>query len=150
MVTTRHLDVGNGDILVLIGTMKGLFFLRSDRTRKSWQMGGPHFPGHSVYSLAYDDRGGRQRLWAGTQSMHWGPILTFSDDFGKTWSPPNDSGLKFPNDTGMSLKQIWQIQLGHPGFADELFPECFVCLSWATHFGFKCLVHSRQFAPVLH
>jgi hypothetical protein len=117
MVATRHLPVKDGNVLLLVGTTKGLFLLRSAGPgRASWEVGGPHFPGHQVFAAALDSRGGRHRLWAASHSHHFGAVLRSSDDFGRTWTPPGDSGLKFPADAGVSLKQIWQIL---PGRADE-------------------------------
>src|SRR5262249_56634341 len=81
MAATRQLKVKDGDVLVLVGTMKGAFLLRAPGSRASWELGGPHFPGHAVYAMAYDDRPGRPRLWAAPASMHWGAFLRSSDDF---------------------------------------------------------------------
>ena len=64
MVATRHLSMRNGDVLLLIGTTKGAFLLRSDAKRSRWEVGGPYLPGHSVYAMAYDGRHGR--LWMST------------------------------------------------------------------------------------
>jgi hypothetical protein len=97
---------------VLVGTMKGAFVFRSNAARKKWDVGGPYFPGHAVYALAYDSRAGRRRLWASTTSMHWGSILRKSDDFGRTWTDPEQANVKFPEDTGLSLRNIWQIRPG--------------------------------------
>jgi photosystem II stability/assembly factor-like uncharacterized protein len=116
MVATRNVQVRDGDVMVLVGTMKGSFILRSNAARKQWDLGGPYFPGHAVYAMAYDDRGGRPRLWAGTNSMHWGAVLRSSDDFGRTWTEPETANVKFPVETGASLKQIWKIE---PGRRDE-------------------------------
>ena len=116
MVATRNVQVKDGDALLLVGTMKGAFLLRSSGARKTWEVGGPYFPGHSVYAMAYDDRGGRPRLWASTNSMHWGGVLRSSDDFGRTWTEPESANVKFPAETGASLKQIWKIR---PGRRDE-------------------------------
>ena len=117
----RHVKVQSGDVVLLVGTMKGLFLLCSDPRRSSWSVGGPYFPGHSVYALAYDSRGGRQRLWVGAHSLHWGAVLHYSDDFGRTWSPPEEVDLKFPQDTGLSLKQIWQLVPGGSQEPDRLY-----------------------------
>ena len=84
-------------------------------------MGGPYFPGHAVYALAYDSRNGRHRLWASTQSQLWGTFLRSSDDFGKTWTNPFEANLKFPADSGVSLKNIWQICLGREEDPDVLY-----------------------------
>jgi photosystem II stability/assembly factor-like uncharacterized protein len=112
MATLRHLSVKDGDVLVLVGTTKGAFFLRSNAARADWELDGPHFPGQSVDALAYDSRDGRRRVWAGTISGHWGPGLRTSDDFGRTWDPPGPSRLRFPKDAGAALKRVWQITPG--------------------------------------
>jgi hypothetical protein len=122
MVATRHVAVRDGDVLLLVGTTKGLFLLRSPgHGRSTWEMGGPHFPGHAVFAAAFDSRGGRHRLWASSHSMHFGAVLRSSDDFGRTWTPPGNSLLKFPADAGVSLRQIWQIRPGRSDEADTLY-----------------------------
>jgi hypothetical protein len=100
---------------VLVGTMKGAFVFRG-RGRGYERVGGPQFAGQPVYSLAYDDRGGRERLFAGTENPFFGSVLRTSDDLGRSWSDPKEPNLKFPPDTELTLKQIWQIA---PGRADE-------------------------------
>jgi photosystem II stability/assembly factor-like uncharacterized protein len=112
MAATRHVAFADGDVMLAVGTMKGLFLLRSNGGRAEWQLGGPHFPGRAVYSLAFDDRAGRRRLWVGAQSEHFGPGLSTSDDFGRSWQSPETRALRFPEDTGASLEQIWQIRPG--------------------------------------
>jgi hypothetical protein len=122
MAETRHLSVKDGDVLLLVGTMKGAFILRSSAARSRWEMGGPYFPGHAIYALAYDGRAGRRRLWAGSGSEHWGPALRSSDDFGRSWNTPEHPAIRFPDDTGAAVKRIWQIL---PGRADE--PQTLYC-----------------------
>ena len=121
MPETKHVDTKPGDVLLLTGTMKGAFILRSDSARRDWQVGGPYFPGRAVYALAYDDRNGRHRLWAAVNSSYWGSYLSSSDDFGKTWTEPETYGVKFPEEADNSVKQIWQIALGHPDEPDTLY-----------------------------
>jgi hypothetical protein len=111
MPKAQHVSVKTGDVLVLVGTMKGAFVFRSDASRKKWQRGGPYFPGQAVYAMAYDDRGGRKRLWAAPGSEHWGSALRSSDDFGKTWTG-GEGTVAFPEKTGAALKRIWQIRPG--------------------------------------
>jgi hypothetical protein len=43
--TPRPLRARNGDVLLLVGTMKGLFLLRSNASRRRWDITGPFFPG---------------------------------------------------------------------------------------------------------
>jgi len=122
MVDVRQVSVKEGDVLLLIGTMKGAFVLRSNASRSHWDVGGPYFAGQPVYALAFDQREGRRRLWAGPASEHFGSILSSSDDFGRTWTNPVNAPIRFPEDTGKSLKRIWQIR---PGPEDE--PETMYC-----------------------
>jgi len=121
MPEIQHITAKNGDILLLIGTMKGAFVLRANKTRKKWEVGGPYFPGMAVYAMAYDGRAGRNRLWAGPQSMHWGALLSSSDDFGQSWTNPEEANVKFPEGTGAALENIWQIEPGHDDEPDTLF-----------------------------
>jgi serine/threonine protein kinase len=117
----QHLDVKNGDVLLLLGTTKGAFLAKSKSDRKHWEVAGPYFHGHAVYSLAYDSRDGRHRLWASTGSPLWGTYLRSSDDFGKTWTNPLEATIKFPPESGLSLKNIWKIALGPPEAPDKLY-----------------------------
>jgi photosystem II stability/assembly factor-like uncharacterized protein len=121
MPDTHHITPRDGDVLVLVGTMKGAFILRSDQGRRKWEIGGPYFPGSAVYALAYDGRGGRHRLWAGPNSMHWGGLLRWSDDFGRNWTNPEEANVKFPEGTEAALKQIWQIAPGRAGEPETLY-----------------------------
>src|SRR5258708_25577502 len=85
--SVRHAQVRKGDFVLLVGTTKGAFILRSNAQRSRWDVGGPYFHGHNVYSMALDSRGGQHRIWASTQS-YWGTLLRSSDDFGKSWTNP--------------------------------------------------------------
>jgi serine/threonine protein kinase len=116
----RHVQVKKGDFLLLVGTTKGAFILKSNRQRGRWEVGGPYFHGDAVYALAYDNREGRHRIWASTHS-YWGTLLRSSDDFGKSWITPEEATICFPVDAGLSLKNIWQITLGHPDEPNVLY-----------------------------
>jgi photosystem II stability/assembly factor-like uncharacterized protein len=112
----------NEEALLLVGTMKGAFVLRSDRSRKKWKIEGPHFRGEAVYALLHDTRGDRPRTFAATNSMHWGPTLRTSNDNGVTWSKPGPQTVRFPADSGRALAQIWQISSGR-----STEPDVFYC-----------------------
>jgi predicted Ser/Thr protein kinase len=116
----RHVRVKKGDFLLLVGTTKGAFLLKSNCQRTRWEVGGPYFHGYAVYALAYDDRDGRHRIWASTHN-YWGTLLRSSDDFGKSWTTPQEATIRFPADTGLSLNNIWQITLGRPDEPDVLY-----------------------------
>jgi hypothetical protein len=122
MPETHHVKPRNGDVLLLVGTMKGAFILRANASRKKWEIGGPYFPGSAVYAMAYDGRAGRHRIWAGPHSMHWGALLRSSDDFGKSWTNPEAANVKFPESAGAALERVWQIV---PGRESE--PETLHC-----------------------
>src|SRR5712675_1025957 len=96
MEATSMIKPKGGDALVLLGTTKGAFLLRSDKKRKKWDVSGPHFPGHVVYAMAYDGRAGRQRLWFSSFNWAFGTTLRASDDFGRTWSHPVNHPMQPP------------------------------------------------------
>jgi photosystem II stability/assembly factor-like uncharacterized protein len=120
MPVIHHVNPRGGDVVLLVGTMKGAFVLKG-AGRRNWEVGGPYFPGSAVYALAFDARAGRHRIWAGPNSMHWGGTLQSSDDFGKTWTVPVEANVKFPEGTGAALKQIWQIAPGRAAEPDTLY-----------------------------
>ena len=121
MPEVHHVTPRDRSVIVLVGTMKGAFVFYSDGDRRQWEMGGPYFPGSAVYAMAYDGRAGRHRIWAGSMSMHWGPVLNSSDDFGKNWSSPENTLVRFPEETGASLQQIWQITAGREDEPETLY-----------------------------
>ena len=110
-----------GDVVLLVGTAKGAFVFRSDQKREQWEMAGPFLPGHKVYSLAYDGRGGRSRVFASTFNNHWGVVISHSDDFGKTWRVPEEVNVKLPEGSGQAVKQVWEIVTGGEGEPDALY-----------------------------
>jgi hypothetical protein len=105
-----------GDVLVLVGTMKGAFLFRGGPDRRAFTASGPHFPGHVVYALAFDARAGRRRVLAGVSSMHWGAVVRASDDLGRTWTDPAEANVRFPADTDTALANLWQLT---PAGADQ-------------------------------
>ena len=119
-VEAAPISVEPGDPILLVGTTKGAFLLRSRPERRAWDIGGPHFPGLSVYAMAFDDRAGRRRLWAAPKSEHFGAELVCSDDFGASWQRPETPSIRFPAETEASLANIWQIAPGGAAEPDVL------------------------------
>jgi hypothetical protein len=101
--------------LVAIGTRKGLWLAHSP-DRRTWQVDGPHFGIQEVPSICIDGRGDVTRILVGARSEHWGPGISWSDDFGKSWHETDDGAISFPADTGSALGRVWQLQ---PGPATE-------------------------------
>ncbi len=121
MPAVQHISAKKSDVILLVGTMKGAFVLRSNGARKKWEIGGPYSIGSPVYAMAFDQRQGRQRLWWAQQSFRWGTVLCSSDDFGKTSTEPETYSVKFPPESKLALKNIWQISLGGPSSPDTLY-----------------------------
>ena len=121
MPEITYVDAKPGDVLLLVGTMKGAFVLGSDKNRKKWTVGGPYFPGRAIYALAHDQRQGRSRLWAAVNSSFWGSYLSTSENLGRNWTEPEAYNIKFPEGTETSLKQIWQLVPGHKDEPNSLF-----------------------------
>ncbi|HKN84116.1 MAG TPA: hypothetical protein VJW17_11795 [Pyrinomonadaceae bacterium] len=121
MPEINHVDANPGDVVLLVGTMKGAFLFSSNKDRKDWTVGGPYFPGRAIYALIHDQRSERHRLWAAVNSSYWGSYLSSSENLGREWTEPEAYNVKFPESTDTALKQIWQIEEGHPDDADTLF-----------------------------
>ncbi len=117
----EHLAAKNGDVLLLVGTNKGAFLLRSSRDRSRWDVAGPYFHGQGVNAMAYDGRCGKHRLWISTNNVMWGAFLRSSDDFGRIWTNPLEAGIRFPTESGAALRNIWQITLGRNDEPDKLY-----------------------------
>jgi hypothetical protein len=96
--------------LLMIGTRKGLWLAHTD-DRETWRFDGPHFLMNEVVSCAIDTRGGSTRLLAGAMSSHFGPQVFRSDDLGETWEETPNGAIRFPEDTGAALEQVWQLAL---------------------------------------
>src|SRR5579884_1706997 len=102
MPSVQNIAAKNGDVLLMVGTTKGAFLLRSDAGRKHWEAGGPYSFGSPVYAMAFDQRDGRQRLWWAQQSFRWGTVLRSSDDFGRTSTEPEAYSIKFPAESNLA------------------------------------------------
>lgn len=74
----------SGAVTLLIGTRKGAFTLKSDRTRRTWKLSAPIFLGNIVHHVACDPRDRRTILMAASTG-HLGPTVFRSTDLGKTW-----------------------------------------------------------------
>jgi hypothetical protein len=117
----KQLTSDNGDVVLLVGTMKGAFLLRSDADRRKWRLEGPHFQGFAVYSMLHDGRTARNRTYAAANNPFFGSALRSSEDYGGSWSEPERYTIKFPEESGRALKQIWQITPGRAAEPDVLY-----------------------------
>jgi hypothetical protein len=109
------------DTLVLVGTTKGLFTLRAAGGRDHFELAGPTFAGEEVYSTCVDTRGPTPRVFAGSVSNHWGPVLRRSDDLGGSWSEDETAALTFPDGSEAALARIWQLTPGPAESPDVVY-----------------------------
>ncbi|SFP52652.1 hypothetical protein SAMN05421810_102851 [Amycolatopsis arida] len=102
------------DVVLGIGTRKGLWLARSRDGRASWELTGPLFPITDVKAVAIDTRRSTPRLLASVTSEHFGPTVALSDDLGRTWEEPEHAPIAFPDDTDTALAGVWQLVPGPP------------------------------------
>jgi len=72
-------------LVVLVATRKGAWLFHGDTKRRTWQVEGPHFLGHTVSHLQLDPRDGRTLL-AAARTGHLGPTVFRSTNLGRTWN----------------------------------------------------------------
>jgi hypothetical protein len=109
-----------GPVALLIGTRKGAFILRSDRSRRTWKLSPPIFLGHIAHHLVLDPRDRRTLLMA-ARTGHLGPTVFRSTDFGKTWAeaqrPP--AFPKVPEgEKGRVVDHVFWLTPGHASEPD--------------------------------
>src|SRR5438094_7909563 len=100
-----------GPVALLVGTRKGAFIVRSDRSRRTWKLSDPLFLGHIIHHLVLDPRDGRTLL-AAARTGHLGPTVFRSTDGGKTWKeamrPP-----AFAEGSGRVVDHTFWLTPGH-------------------------------------
>ena len=103
------------DVLLLVGTRKGLFFLRADAARKEWAQSGPHFLGSVVHDVCLDPRDGKTLLVA-ARTGHLGPTVFRSTDLGASWeeakAPPKFKAAP-EGAEGRAVKHVFWLTPGH-------------------------------------
>ena len=99
------------ETLLLVGTAKGLFILRS-KDRSKFTFDGPHLTGMEINHAVFDERTGT--IHATANSPWYGSRLSSSKDMGKTWTD-SSKGPAFEKDSGSKLDRIWHIE---PSLAD--------------------------------
>lgn len=108
MENCDRINPQNGELVLVIGTVKGAFIFHSDRSRQRFRIAGPYLRGQAVYSAAYLPNS--ERILVGSKSEHWGSVVSWSNDFGASWSEPADGNIKFPAGSGMSLNAVWALE----------------------------------------
>ena len=91
-------------VLLIIGTEKGAFLMRSEKALVDWKVEGPLFKGWRVTTAARDTRG---RYLLGVASQVYGATIQISDDLEK-WHQAL-GGPSYPSGGTRRLNQIWKI-----------------------------------------
>ncbi|HLG19988.1 MAG TPA: glycosyl hydrolase [Bdellovibrionota bacterium] len=100
---------------LLIGTRKGAFFLRGDKSRRKWRLSDPLFLGNIVHHVVCDPRD-RNTILLAARTGHLGPTVFRSTNGGKNWKeatrPPS-----FPKaaegEKGLVLDHVFWLTPGH-------------------------------------
>ena len=111
---TDHPRPNKGDVLLLVGTRKGVFIFSADERRADWKMAGPFWPGSDVFHAIYDPRGDG-RLWVVRNDPVFGSEIHQSSDFGRTWQSSR-TGPQIASNSSIKLNRLWHVT---PGREDE-------------------------------
>jgi photosystem II stability/assembly factor-like uncharacterized protein len=94
------------DVVLFVGTDKGLFIARREGSRGSWQLDGPKLPGHSILQVVQTP--GRPSQWlAAARHNVWGAHLYRSDDGGESWASLDAAPHHPPGRHPAALKAVW-------------------------------------------
>jgi photosystem II stability/assembly factor-like uncharacterized protein len=96
-------------VVLSVGTRKGLFLLKSDASRDTWQMAGPFLNGGDVNHATVDPR--TCTLYATANDPWFGTHVAVSRDLGATWSEQRGAP-KFPEDAGRTVERLWRLEPG--------------------------------------
>ena len=101
-------------VLVTVGTRKGLFFYTSGIGRSKWKMLGPFWKGKEINHAVYDPRNGT--VFVTVNDPWFGCEIARTPDFGKNWIAARENP-KFHPDSGVKLERIWHLEPGQIGRA---------------------------------
>ena len=110
MERAESINPHGGDLILIVGTVKGGFIFKGNRARQRFDIAGPYFKGQAVFSTAYLPDQRAPRILVGHTSMHWGALVSWSDDFGASWHEPEDGNVKFPAGSGLTLNAVWALE----------------------------------------
>jgi photosystem II stability/assembly factor-like uncharacterized protein len=105
-------------VVLSVGTKKGLFLLKSDASRDSWQVAGPFLNGYEVNHGMIEPSS--CTLYATANNPWFGTHVAVSQDFGATWSEQHGAP-KFPEDAGRSVERLWHLEPGRPSQPGVLY-----------------------------
>ena len=94
--------------MLLVGTKKGLYTMRSNDRRK-WSVEGPYGAPAPIHHASFDPRD--QSMYAAINSTWGGARIEYSRDLGKTWTASKNPA--FPQGSERTFYQTWHIAPGH-------------------------------------
>ncbi|MBI2994493.1 MAG: glycosyl hydrolase [Gammaproteobacteria bacterium] len=103
---------------LLIGTRKGVFFLRAGPGRRSWRLTGPEFLGHTAHHVVLDPRD-RRTLICAARTGHLGPTVFRSSDRGRTWKEASRPPAFAKAPDGEMARAVDHVFWLAPGHASE-------------------------------
>ncbi len=98
-------------VIVCLGTKKGLFVAESNSRRRKFQLRGPFGPGVPVYSALVDQRGKKPKIYASSCDPFFGMKLLRSTDLGHKFKETK-SAPAFPKDDGRAVANVWSLEVG--------------------------------------
>jgi photosystem II stability/assembly factor-like uncharacterized protein len=120
LLFNRRLAIPGSQIVLLVGTRKGLFRAVSDGDRRKWRLEGPHLAGYETYHAIVDPRD-RETGYAAVHHSVWGVHIHRSDDLGHTWELAPEAPHHAAPAERKSLKAIWYLAPGHVDDPDTLY-----------------------------
>ena len=97
-------------VVLLIGTKKGLFVAESSKSRRAFKLRGPFGSGVAVYTALIDNRS-KPRLYASSCNPFFGMKILRSTDLGKSFKETK-AAPAFPEGDGRALANIWSLAPG--------------------------------------
>jgi photosystem II stability/assembly factor-like uncharacterized protein len=91
-------------VLILVGTNKGSFFLKSDARRRAWELRGPFCDTLPINHAIVDRQTGT--IYCGGGNRWRGPAVWKTTDLGETWTQSSD-GLSYGSDE--PIRAVWSL-----------------------------------------
>lgn len=107
-------------VVLLVGTRKGLFVVRSDAARRHWQVEGPRLAGYEI-QRAFLDRRVRGAGYALAEHPVWGRHVYRSADAGHSWEPLREIPRHHRDEGPDSIRRMWSIAPGADAEPDTLY-----------------------------
>ncbi|MBS0262747.1 MAG: exo-alpha-sialidase [Planctomycetes bacterium] len=98
-------------VVVTVGTKKGLFVLSGSATARRLNVAGPFFAGMPVNTTLIDQRTKTPKIMAVPSSPWFGTTIQVSKDLGQKFKPTK-SAPAFAADDGRTLKNVWSLAPG--------------------------------------